>query len=131
MTATNEGSHTLLRVSRSAALLAAVVMAASAGGCWQGPRMQAPFTLSNPSERHPIKVSRGDALLELSISSGSRGLNSDQWNQVYGYLAGYQERGTGDLIIRTPTGSANEKAVKRAYDDVRHAMRRMGVSPRV
>lgn len=131
MTATARHSHAPLRVMRPAMTLLAVLMiAAPAGGCWQGPRTQAPFTLSNPNERHPIKVSQGEALLDLSVSSRSRGLSSAQWNQLYGYLAGYQERGTGGLIIKTPTGSANEKAVKRAYDDVRHAMRRMGVSPR-
>lgn len=131
MIATYRSLHAELRVPRPAiALLAVFVMAVPAGGCWQGPRMQAPFTLSNPTERHPIKVSQGEALLDLSVASGSRGLSSGQWNQLYNYLAGYQERGTGGLVIKTPTGSANEKAVKRAYDDVRQAMRRAGISPR-
>ena len=131
MTATDKSLHAMLRVPRPAlALLAALLIAVPAAGCWQGPRMQAPFTLSNPNERHPIKVSQGEALLDLSVSSGSRGLSSGQWNQLYNFLAGYQERGNGGLLIKTPTGSANEKAVKRAYDDVRHAMRRAGISPR-
>lgn len=131
MTTTVRGSHARLRTTRPAiTLLAALMIAVPAAGCWQSPRMQAPFTLSNPNERHPIKVSQGEALLDLSVSSRADGLSSAQWNQLYGYLAGYAERGQGGLVIKTPTGSANEKAVKRAYDDVRQAMRRVGISPR-
>jgi pilus assembly protein CpaD len=111
-------------------LLGILVTATTGAGCMQGPRMQAPFTLSNPNERYPIKVSQGEALLDLSVSSGSRGLSSAQWGQLYAYLNGYQERGSGALVIKAPTGGANEKAAMRAYDDVRHAMRRAGISPR-
>lgn len=119
------------RAQRSAlTLFAALMVAVPAGGCWQSPRMQAPFTLSNPSERHPIKVSQGEALLDLSVSSRSRGLSNAQWDQLYRYLAGYQERGSAGLVVKTPSGSANQAAAKRAYDDVRHAMRRAGISSR-
>ena len=111
-------------------LVAAFMLAVPAGGCWQSPRMQAPFTLSNPSERHPIKVSQGEALLDLSVSSRSRGLSNAQWDQLYRYLVGYQERGNGGLVVKTPSGSANQAAAKRAYDDVRQAMRRAGISAR-
>lgn len=124
-------SHTRARaVPPSVTLIAVLMIAIPAGGCWQGPRMQAPFTLANPNERHPIKVSQGEALLDLSVSSRARGLSNAQWNQLYGYLATYQERGTGGLLIKTPSGSANQKAAKRAYEDVRHAMRRAGVGAR-
>ena len=125
------GSHALARAGRPAiTLVAALIIAVPAGGCWQSPRMQAPFTLSNPNERHPIKVSQGEALLDLSVSSRSSGLSAQQWDQLYAYLHGYQERGKGGLIIKAPTGSANEKAAMRAYEDVRHAMRRAGIGPK-
>lgn len=111
-------------------LLAALMLAVPAGGCWQSPRMQAPFTLSNPNERHPIKVSQGEALLDLSVSSRSSGLSNAQWDQLYRYLVGYQERGNGGLVVKTPSGSANQSAAKRAYEDIRQAMRRAGISSR-
>jgi pilus assembly protein CpaD len=106
-----------------------LMVATSTGGCG-GPRFDAPFTLSNAYERHPIAVKQGEALLDLSVSSGARGLTSAQWGQLYDYLGGYQERGTGPLVIKAPTGSANEKAAMRAYEDVRQAMRRAGIPPR-
>jgi pilus assembly protein CpaD len=118
-------------IQPSITLFAVIILAGPAGGCFKSsPRMQAPFTLSNPSERHPIKVEQGDRLLDLSVSSRSHGLSDAQWNRLYGYLAGYREHGTGPLIVKTPTGSANAKAAKRAYQDVRHAMHRSGISPR-
>lgn len=123
MTATLQGPQALARAARPAiTLFAALAVAAAAGGCMQSPRNQAPFTLSNPNERHPIKVAHGEALLDLSVSSRSRGLSEAQWDQVYGYLSGYRERGTGGLVIRAPKGSANETAARRAYKDIRQAL---------
>jgi len=125
------GSRAFTRAARPGiTLFAILVISVPAAGCLQSPRMQAPFTLANPSERHPIEVSQGEALLDLSVSSRSRGLSGAQRDQLYRYLAGYQEAGTGGLIIKTPKSSANEAAAKRAYEDVRHAMRRAGISPR-
>lgn len=124
-------SRARLRAARPAVTLFAILMVAvPAAGCSQGPRMQAPFALANPNERFPITVKQGEALLDLSVSGRSRGLSTAQWGQLYGYLSGYQERGVGNLVIKAPTGGANEKAAMRAYDDVRQAMRRVGISPK-
>ena len=111
-------------------LFATLAIAMPVAGCWKSPRNQAPFTLSNPNERHPIAVKQSEALLDLSVSGRAQGLSSAQWDQLYRYLSGYEERGTGRLVIKAPTGGANEKAAKRAYADVRQAMRRVGISPR-
>ncbi|ODR95534.1 hypothetical protein AUC70_01025 [Methyloceanibacter stevinii] len=59
------------------ALLAAVMVAAptmtlSVAGCAQGPRMQAPFTLSDPTQRHPIQVGEGEAMLDIAAPRGTR-----------------------------------------------------------
>ena len=126
-----QGSRALTRGARPGITLFAVLMiSVPAGGCWQSPRMQAPFTLANPSERHPIAVKQGEALLDLAVSRNARGLSSAQRGQLYAYLNGYRERGAADLIIKAPSGGANEKAAMRAYDDVRQAMRRVGISPK-
>ena len=131
MAPTLQGSHALARAVRPAMTLFAVLMVAvPAGGCWKSPRMQAPFTLSNPNERHPITVRQGEALLDLPSPATHAGLSASQWDQLYAYLSDYRERGKGGLMIRAPTGGANEKAAMRAYEDVRQAMRRVGISPR-
>jgi len=126
-----QGSSVLTRAARPGiTLFAALMISVPAGGCWQSPRMQAPFTLANPSERHPIAVKKGEALLDLAVSRNARGLSSAQRGQLYAYLNGYRERGAGGLVIKAPSGGANEKAAMRAYDDVRQAMRRVGISPK-
>jgi pilus assembly protein CpaD len=102
-----------------------------AGGCWnQGPRFDSPFTLANPSERHPIKVSQNEATLDLAVYSGSRGLDRAQKEQLYGFLQEYSARGTAPrLVVKAPTGGPNETAARRAYDDVRAVMRQAGIRP--
>jgi pilus assembly protein CpaD len=131
MTTVRQEAHGSARATRPNLTLAALfLIAASAGGCMQGPRMEAPFTLSNPNERHPIAVKQGEALLDLAVSRNAGGLSSAQRGQLYHYLEGYRERGAGALVIKAPSGGANEKAAMRAYDDVRRAMRRIGISPR-
>ena len=130
MASTHQGPHALARAMRPTVTLCAMLMiAVPAGGCWQSPRMQAPFTLSNPNERHPISVKQGEALLDLPVSRSAPGLSSSQWGQLYAYLNDYREHGKSNLIIKAPTGGSNEKAAMRAYEDVRHAMRRVGISP--
>ncbi|MGH6832362.1 MAG: hypothetical protein ACRECM_04975, partial [Methyloceanibacter sp.] len=63
-------------------LLAVLVVATSAGGCWQSPRFKSPFALANPNERHPIAVRQGEMTLDLAVYPGSAGLNESQKDQV-------------------------------------------------
>jgi len=53
-------------------LLTIILVGASVGGCWKSPRFQAPFTLANPNERHPIAVMIDD----LSAARPQSGLQS-------------------------------------------------------
>jgi len=110
-------------------LLAVVVVATSAGGCWKSPRFKAPFTLANPNERHPIAVRQGEVTLDLAVYPGASGLNPSQKGQVYGFLRDYKSQSSDRLLIRAPSGGANETAAMRAYDEVRRAMRSAGINP--
>jgi pilus assembly protein CpaD len=111
--------------------LALLVVATSAGGCWQqGPRFNAPFTLANPNERHPIQVKHGEDALDLAVSRSARGLSHAQKGQLQAFLQDYKSQSTGDrLLIRAPSGGPNETAAMRAYGDVRAEMRRARVRP--
>jgi pilus assembly protein CpaD len=126
-----QGSRVLARAARSALTLLAVLMAGtSVGGCLKGsPRFQAPFTLANPNERHPIAVRQGEATLDLAVYRGASGLNPSQKGQLYGFLRDYKAQSTDRLLIKAPSGGANERAAMRAYDEVRKAMRRAGIDP--
>jgi pilus assembly protein CpaD len=131
MTTMLRGARVLTRARRPALTLLSVLMiAASAGGCSQGPRFNSPFTLANPNERWPIKVSQGEVTLDLAVYRGTDGLNASQMEQVYDYLRDYKLQGAEKLLIRAPTGGPNEGAARRAYEDVRRAFYRAGLNPR-
>ena len=112
-------------------LLAVLVVATSAGGCWKSPRYKAPFTLSNANERQPIAVRQGEAALDLAVYPGASGLNESQKAQVYGFLRDYKSQSSDRLLIRAPSGGANESAAMHAYDQVRKAMRSAGIDPKL
>jgi pilus assembly protein CpaD len=111
-------------------LLAVIVAGAAAGGCWQSPRYQSPFTLANPSERHPIAVRQGEITLDLAVFPGSSGLNESQKAKVSNFLADYKSQSSDRLLIRAPSGGPNETAAMRAYDQVRKELRKAGINPR-
>jgi pilus assembly protein CpaD len=110
-------------------LLTVAAVAVPAAGCLRSPRFQAPFTLANPSERHPIAVRQGEVWLDLSVYPGSSGLNESQKDQVANFLADYKSQSSDRLLIRAPSGGANETAAMRAYDEVRRVLGRAGVKP--
>jgi pilus assembly protein CpaD len=110
-------------------LLIVLAVALPAGGCWRSPRFKSPFTLANPSERYPIAVRQGEMWLDLAVYPGSSGLNESQKDQVNNFLADYKSQSSDRLLIRAPSGGANETAAMRAYDEVRRALRKAGVKP--
>jgi len=110
-------------------LIAVLLVATSLGGCWRSPRFQAPFTLANPNERHPIAVRQGEVALDLAVYSGATGLNQSQRGQLYDFLRDYKAQSTDRLLVRAPSGGPNETAALRAYDEVRRAMRNAGINP--
>ncbi|HET9534019.1 MAG TPA: CpaD family pilus assembly protein [Mesorhizobium sp.] len=111
-------------------LLAVLLVATSVGGCWRSPRFQAPFTLSNANERHPIAVRQGEVTLDLAVYPSSSGLNESQKDKVANFLADYKSQSSDRLLIRAPSGGPNETAAMRAYDQVRKALRHAGIDPR-
>lgn len=130
MASSSQGSRVVAAARPLSAALAILLTGTMLGGCWsQGPRFDAPFTLANAAERHPIKVSQDEATLDLAVPRGSRGLDRTQKGQLYGFLQEYSARGTTRLIVKAPTGGPNETAARRAYEDVRSVMRQAGIPP--
>ena len=123
-------SHVLSAARPALTLLAVLLVATSVGGCWSSPRFQAPFTLANANERHPIAVRQGEITLDLAVFPGSSGLNESQMNKVANFLADFNSQSSERLLIRAPSGGPNERAAMRAYDQVRKALRRAGIDPR-
>ena len=130
VSASLRGSHVLSAARPALTLLTVLLVATSVGGCWRSPRFQAPFTLANANERHPIAVRQGEITLDLAVFPGSSGLNESQENKVANFLADFNSQSSDRLLIRAPSGGPNERAAMRAYDQVRKALRRAGIDPR-
>ena len=130
MAAQVSGSERMTRARRpSLALLAVLVLAAPLGGCLsQGPRFQAPFTLANPNERWPIQVKQGEATLDLPVYRAANGLTESQRGQLRMFLYDYMSQRADRLLVRAPSGGANERAAMRAFDDIRSIARQLGLT---
>ena len=125
------GSERMTRAGRPAlAMLAVLILAAPIGGCLSpGPRFQAPFTLANPNERWPIQVKQGEATLDLPVNRGAAGLTEVQKSQLRAFLWDYRNQRAERLMVRAPSGGANETSAMRAFDEVRRSMRQTGIDP--
>jgi pilus assembly protein CpaD len=125
-----KGSWVRIGVRPALTLLTVSLVATSVGGCFTSPRFQAPFTLANPNERHPIAVRQGEVTLDLAVYPGASGLNESQKAKVANFLADYKSQSSDRLLIRAPSGGPNETAAMRAYDQVRSALRHAGIDLR-
>ncbi len=130
MAAQVSGSERMTRAGRpSLTLLAVLVLAAPLGGCLsQGPRFQAPFTLANPNERWPIQVKQGEATLDLPVYRAANGLTESQRGQLRTFLYDYMSQRADRLLVRAPSGGANERAAMRAFDDIRSIAHQLGLN---
>ncbi len=86
------------------------------------------WTLVDPSQRHPILVSKQPHTLSLRIARDAYGLSPHQRAQLIDFLERYRAGDAGDsrLVIAAPSGSANEVASMQAVSEIRHLMRQAG-----
>ena len=112
-------------------VLAILLLALPAAGCIRtSPRFQEPFALANPNERYPILVREGEAALDLAVYRGTGGLVPAQRARLNAFLGDYRRQKADRLLIKAPSGTANEEAVMRAMEDVRSALARAGIPSR-
>lgn len=111
-------------------LAVVTVTAFAAAACIhdQGP-MVAGWAITDPVQRHPIMVSEEPATLALKVPSGAYGLSPQQRSQLAGFVDRYGRGHAGNsrLVIRAPSGAANETASMLAVDEIRDFLRRSGV----
>lgn len=90
--------------------------------------MVAGWAITDPSQRHPIMVSREPVTLALRVPHWAAGLSPQQRAQVIGFAKSYPARGSGDsrLVIHAPSGAANEVASMQAVAEIRDLVRESG-----
>lgn len=114
------------RLRPALTILASLLMSTAMTGCFNaGPRFQAPLTLANPNERHPIQVEQSETKLDLVVYDG-RGLSQGQMAELRSYLRVYVKNGDR-LMVRAPSGGNDDAGSMRAFEDVRKALRQAGI----
>lgn len=118
-------------LSTASKLALAAVLATSATACRdpfeQGTKV-AGWSVTSPSQRHPILVSQQPTTLTLKVPRGSYGLSPAQRADVIGFVAHFRSSDAGDsrLVIAAPGGSANEVAAMQAVNEVRQLVIEQG-----
>lgn len=128
MTAHNAPRKTRIRLIRMVALTAVPMVALSA--CRPGGTTGevAGWSMTDPTERHPIIVTQQPARLSLKVPRGSNGLTAQQHMQAMDFLARYRaaDSGNSKLVISVPSGTANELSAMQAAAQLRALVRQAG-----
>ncbi len=108
-----------------------ITLAALLAGCTpnghSGTRVAA-WNLVDPTQRHPIMVSREPSDIKISVPRYAYGMSPGQRGRVAMFVNRYRNADAGNsrLIISTPTGSKNEVSSMRAVAEIRHLVQQMG-----
>lgn len=115
-----------LRQAGRFAAIASVALTLAA--CNAHKRGVAGWATSDPTQNHPIIVDRKEVVLELAVPPGSYGLTHSQKQDLFSFAHRFKNEDSGGvLVVRAPSGGANELAAMRASDDVRHVISRAGL----
>lgn len=114
------------RARQVGTILILSALAAALAGCKHdnGGAQVAGWALVDPSQRHPIIVSRQPETLTLHTARGSTGLNPQQRAELLDFTARSRaaDAGNSRLIIQAPSGSANEVAAMHAVQEIRELL---------
>ncbi len=81
------------------------------------------YVVGDPSQRHPIRVSKQDRHTDFVVRRGDRGLNKSDKERFRTLIRRYKTNGVGQLFVRAPVGAPNEVAVGRALRQFRNVMK--------
>jgi pilus assembly protein CpaD len=116
-------------MSRSAKIAAAAALAVLLAGCHANQVIESGFPNAY-AERHPIRITEGEAVHEILIGTGRATLTPGQRAELSAFAGGWRRRGSGGVIIEVPAGTANEHAAKASVREVRSVLAAAGVPAR-
>lgn len=89
------------------------------------------FTVgSTPTDyrtKHPIVVSQDEAVEDVIVTSGMKGMSLRQRNQALAFIGRYKRSGANTIRLILPAGSRNEAAARRVGKDLAEFMKSEGV----
>lgn len=102
-----------------AAVAALAVAAALLGACNTGNTITGSLPDDGYKHRYPIVLAEAPENLDIPVGMGSAGLSDAQRDTVRAFAASAADKGTGSLVILTPSGSANEATAGAVARQVR------------
>ena len=113
------------RITQAFKVMSASILVLAAAGCSAHERYSEVmgYVISDPSQRHPIRVSKDDRHTDFVVRRGDRGLNKGDKNRFRSLVRRYKTNGIGQLFVKAPAGAPNEVAVRRALGQFRTVMK--------
>ncbi len=84
--------------------------------------------ITNPKGNHPIRVSKQMVKMHIPVRRGDYGLNAEKKLELGGFISRFRRQGEGRVIISAPAGQPNEVAAFNVLNDVRDAMKSLGIT---
>ncbi len=115
-------------ISRLAVVLA-VGLAASAGGCRHLLDDEVAADLNDPVKRHPVAFAAEPEVLLVELAPGGNGLSANQEADVYRFVRRYKAESTGTLSIDAPRAAGAHLQASRSARQVEAIVRDAGIDP--
>jgi pilus assembly protein CpaD len=78
--------------------------------------------------RHPIVVTQGEIVEDITVSVAARGLNPRDKGVVEEFAGRFRRSGSASVAMLIPAGSRNEAAARRVAYDIANTLQVKGVS---
>lgn len=108
---------------RAIALMGPVLLVAA---CSAGPN--GAEQVLTPQTANPIHIKKVDSTLSLDVPAGAYKMSSADAESLSQYAYGYNRRGHGPVVVKTPSGSANAGAARAAARQIVAKLAENGVA---
>jgi pilus assembly protein CpaD len=114
------------RSTKIARIAAGAALAALLAGCNTNHITESGYPTAY-AERHPIRITEGQAVHEILIGTGRGTLTPVQRAELTSFAGSWRRRATGGVTIEVPAGTANERAARASVGEIRSVLTAVGV----
>lgn len=103
----------------SGVAMTAALMLPLLAGCQHSRYQENYMVASDYEQRHLIEVVRKPQAIRVRVARDATGLDGYQMSKVRNFLAAYAKNPQGSIIVKAPSGAANENAAIEVLKDLR------------
>lgn len=114
--------------NRGVRLALVVVSGALLAACQHRQFTTSSFTPApSGTSQYPISVERSEVKMTLEITPGMHELTPMQKSEVSAFITAYRRTAGGEIVVRAPSGTANESAARNAMVDIHTVLEDHGI----